>query len=339
MIWMWVHNSRSNIDRTEVSIRVGINVIPINLMNNIFGIISFALTFCMMPCFISFMRSRFNLGQPIRACGPQSHIVSKKGTPTMGGMVMLLGMVVSILLGRLDYGAVIILSIALFGGLGFVDDYIKLTRRNVAGVLIRYKLLVQCLCAIIVCSVVYATRHDASIAIPFTHAVIHAQWWVYILFTSIVVVSSSNAVNLTDGLDGLVIVPIMLSAGYFGYKDHSLIGISQVIVGSGLGFLWFNAFPAKIFMGDVGSLALGAILGVMSVISHSELEFIIVGLLFVIEALSVIMQIGSFKLRNGKRIFRMAPIHHHFEHCGMHEQCIVLRAWIISAVLLILLLR
>ncbi len=299
-------------------------------------LLSFLITLGVTPMLIIFMRSKFNLGQPIREYGPQSHIVSKQGTPTMGGLVMLFSIILGMIIVPSKYLGALLLTVVLFGGLGFVDDYIKLTRRAVAGVLVRYKLLVQFVCAMMVCYVLHLSHHDPSIAVPFTHFVLHMHWSVYLFFASVVIVASSNAVNLTDGLDGLAIVPIMLSAVYFGWKSQSLVSVAQMIVGSGLGFLWFNAFPAKIFMGDVGSLSLGALLGVMSVISHSELEFLLVGLVFVVEALSVIIQVASFKLRNGKRVFLMAPIHHHFEKLGWHEQTIVVRCWIVALLLFVL---
>ena len=313
--------------------------------------------------FIRWMKSKQGKGQPIRSDGPESHILEKAGTPTMGGFMILAGMLVGTLLwGDLKYPYVwtVILVTAGYGFLGFLDDYSKVTKQTVAGVRGSMKLLIQfsiALAAVFVL-VQYGGRapesagFQTSVAFPlFKYALLNLGWF-YLAFGAVVIVGASNAVNLTDGLDGLAIVPVMIAAAAFAliayvvgnakFADylqlHFVPGTGELTVfcgallGAGLGFLWYNAPPAKIFMGDTGSLALGGALGAVAVATKHEIVLAIVGGLFVLEAVSVMVQIASFKL-TGKRVFRMAPIHHHFEKLGWRESTVVIRFWIISVVL------
>lgn len=319
------------------------------------------LGFWMGPFFIRWLQKKQKEGQPIREDGPQSHLISKKGTPTMGGLLMLFSITVSTLLwGRLDSGFVwIVLWVTLsFGFLGAVDDYLKLTRRNPKGVSGRAKIVVQ----LGVVAVSYLWVHYlmpapfwGHLAVPFLKSFLIDLGWFYLPFMACVIVGTSNAVNLTDGLDGLATGPIVLASVCFlviSYVvgNHVFAHYLQIpfipgagelavpagaIIGAGLGFLWFNAPPARIFMGDTGSLALGGALGIFSVLTMHELVLFIIGGLFVAEAVSVIMQVGYFKMTR-RRLFLMAPIHHHFEKKGWAEQTIVIRFWIISVIFALL---
>src|SRR6516162_3902025 len=275
------------------------------------------------------LRLKQGKGQPIRSDGPQSHLVTKKGTPTMGGLMMLFGLVVStVLWANLTNRYVwIVLGVTLiFGAIGFYDDYLKVTKQTHAGVSGKVRMLIEALVALAACF--------------------------FIIFGAFIIVGAGNAVNLTDGLDGLAIVPVMIATGCFGVfawvvgngvlseylQLHFVAGTGELavvcgaVIGAGLGFLWFNAPPASVFMGDTGSLALGGMLGAIAVATKHEIVLGIVGGLFVLEAVSVIVQVISFKL-TGKRVFRMAPIHHHFEQLGWTEPQIVIRFWIVSVVL------
>ncbi|MDZ4365303.1 phospho-N-acetylmuramoyl-pentapeptide-transferase [Brevundimonas sp.] len=315
--------------------------------------------------FIAWMRSRQGKGQPIREDGPVSHL-SKAGTPTMGGLMILAGIAVAVLLwGDLTNPYIWIVSLvtAAFAVLGFIDDYSKVTKQTSAGLSSRQKLVAQTIVAVIagVLTVLWMTQSptspglETSIAFPFFKAVLLNVGWFYVAFAAFTIVGFSNAVNLTDGLDGLAIVPVMMAAAAFGviaylagnfvFSDylqiHHVPGSGELaiflaaIIGGGTGFLWYNAPPAKIFMGDTGSLALGGALGAVAVTTKHELVLGIVGGLFVLEAASVMIQVAYFKA-TGKRVFLMAPIHHHFEKMGWPESTVVIRFWIVSAMLALL---
>jgi phospho-N-acetylmuramoyl-pentapeptide-transferase len=317
------------------------------------------LSFVMGPRLIRFLKSRQHYGQPIRAEGPASHLVSKVGTPTMGGTLILAAVTISTLLWAdltNAYVWITLLVTLIYGGLGAVDDYLKLTRRNTKGVPGRIKLLVQVLTAVAVGFVLTSLHKDplaTSLSFPFLKSFVIDLGWFFIPFVCCVIVGSSNAVNLTDGLDGLAIVPIIIVSLCFAIiaylvgnhlfanylQIHFIPGSGELcvfcgaLVGAGLGFLWFNAPPAMVFMGDTGSLAMGGAVGVISVITKHEIVLAIIGGLFVMEAVSVILQVIYFKMTGGRRIFLMAPIHHHFEKKGWAEATIVVRFWIISVIL------
>jgi len=310
------------------------------------------------PWIIDHLRLRQGKGQPIREDGPQSHIVAKRGTPTMGGLMILSGLVVSTLLwaNPLNPYVWIVLAVTLgFGIVGFYDDYLKVTQQTSGGFAGRIRLLLEAIIALAACYALTKLGRDAastSLAIPFfKDVIINFGWW-FVIFGAFVIVGAGNAVNLTDGLDGLAIVPVMIASASFGliaylagnavFADYlqinyvagtgELFVLTGAMLGAGLGFLWFNAPPASIFMGDTGSLALGGMLGSIAVAVKHEIVLAVIGGLFVLEAVSVIVQVASFKL-TGKRIFRMAPIHHHFEQLGWTEPQIVIRFWIISVML------
>ncbi len=320
-------------------------------------LLTLILVLILEPRFIRWYRTKL-LGQPIRDDGPQTHL-SKKGTPTMGGVVLVLAIAVSTFLFADLTNIYIWATLGLmlsYAGLGLADDYLKVKVQNSKGVSARMKLRVQFGVALFFVLVLFFTPgFSTAVTVPlFKHATFDLGWW-FIPFAVLIVVGSSNAVNLTDGLDGLVIGPTMTVAfayGVFAYvtgnvKIAEYLQIAHVggagelsifaaaIVAGGLGFLWFNAFPAQVFMGDVGALALGGAIGMLALITKQELILVLAGGVFVVEALSVILQVASFKLR-GKRIFKMAPIHHHFELKGMAEPKIIVRCWIISIVLAIL---
>ncbi|MGZ3787463.1 MAG: phospho-N-acetylmuramoyl-pentapeptide-transferase [Bacteriovorax sp.] len=307
--------------------------------------------------FISFMKRR-QFGQIIRDDGPESHF-KKKGTPTMGGVFML----GSIFLTMLICGNFISVPLQVTLGvtfsyflLGFYDDYLKVLKKNTKGVSAKGKLVWQFATAIIaMLIVVKGNVINTEVYLPFIKNPVVDLGYGYILFGSIVIVGFSNAVNLTDGLDGLAIGPIMISAATLGFltyvtghKEFSqylyipyIEGVGEItvltsaIIGAGIGFLWYNSYPAQIFMGDVGSLSLGGTLGTIAVLAKSEFLFVVIGGIFVTEALSVIIQVASFKTR-GVRVFKMAPIHHHFEKLGWPETKVTVRFWIISVCLAIL---
>ncbi len=319
------------------------------------------IAFVIGPSMIAWLRLKQGKGQPIRSDGPQRHIVEKQGTPTMGGLMILVSSVVATLLWAdlTDAYVWIVLLVTLsFGLLGFTDDYQKVTKRSSAGISGRAKLLVQLAVAMVASYAVMALEtHDLAggVAVPFLKSALIPLGWGFLLFGALVIVGASNAVNLTDGLDGLAIVPVMIAAlafaliaylvGNIKFADylqlHYVGGTGELTVfmaalfGAGLGFLWYNAPPAMVFMGDTGSLALGGALGAVAVATKHELVLAIVGGLFVMEAVSVIVQVASFKL-TGKRVFKMAPIHHHFEQLGWKEPTVVIRFWIIAVVLALL---
>ncbi|NBC31043.1 MAG: phospho-N-acetylmuramoyl-pentapeptide-transferase [Alphaproteobacteria bacterium] len=320
-------------------------------------ITALVLAFVIGPTLIQRLRARQRLGQPIRADGPEGHF-GKRGTPTMGGLLILIAIAVSTLLWAdltNQYVWIVLLVTVGFGLIGFADDYLKLTRRNPRGLSGRLKLLFQVLIAggagLWFVSITPGPL-DTGLAIPFFKDVLLPLGILFIPFAMLVMVGASNAVNLTDGLDGLAIVPVMIAAGCFGlisylvgnviFADYLQInhvaGAGELavfcggLIGAGLGFLWFNAPPAMVFMGDTGSLSIGGALGATSVVTKHELVLLIVGGLFVLETVSVIVQVASFKL-TGRRVFRMAPLHHHFEKKGWAEPTIVIRFWIIAVVL------
>jgi phospho-N-acetylmuramoyl-pentapeptide-transferase len=316
------------------------------------------ISFLLGPALIDLLRARQSGGQPIRSDGPASHLITKAGTPTMGGVMILLALSISTLLwADLTNGFVwIALGVtSAYGMIGFVDDYRKVIRRDSKGLPGKIRLTLEALVAIAAVLWIIELLPDAlstTLAVPFFKNVLINLHWGFILLAIVVMVGASNAVNLTDGLDGLAIVPVMIVAGVFtmiaylvgntvfsNYLQlHHVPGAGELsvfcgaLVGAGLGFLWFNAPPAKVFMGDTGSLALGGAVGAVSVITKHELVLAIVGGLFVLETVSVIVQVLSFKL-TGKRVFRMAPLHHHFEQKGWAESTIVIRFWIIASIL------
>ncbi len=321
---------------------------------------SLLISFVAGPHIIAWLKSKQGEGQPIRTDGPPSHLISKKGTPTMGGVLILLALSVStVLWGDLGNPYVwIVLAVTVgFGLIGFLDDYRKLTRRSHHGMSGRVKLLLQIILATAACiALAFVMRQPLahSIAVPFLKDVLFSLGWFFVAFGVLVIAGASNAVNLTDGLDGLAIGPAMIAAFSFAFiaymvgnavfanylqlhhvpRADELAVFCGAMVGASLGFLWFNAPPASVFMGDTGSLAIGAALGTISVVTKHELVLAIIGGLFVIEAVSVIVQVVSFKL-TGRRVFRMAPLHHHFEQKGWEESTIVIRFWIIAAILAI----
>ncbi len=308
------------------------------------------------PKFISMLRVRQGKGQPIREDGPQSHL-AKRGTPTMGGLMILTALVLSMLL-FMDMGnpfvwACVAVTIG-FGAIGFMDDYDKVTKRHHAGLSSKIRLLLEFVVAGIAAWII-VSQLNTNLYVPFLSGRYIPLGPLYYVFAAIVIVGAGNAVNLTDGLDGLATMPVIIAAGTFaiicylaGRVDYATyLGIPHVpragelaifcagIMGAGLAFLWFNAPPAAVFMGDTGSLALGGALGAIAVAAHHEIVLAIVGGLFVLEAVSVIIQVFWFK-RTGRRVFRMAPIHHHFEQKGWKESTVVIRFWIISIVLAVI---
>jgi phospho-N-acetylmuramoyl-pentapeptide-transferase len=310
------------------------------------------------PTIIDRLRLAQGKGQPIRADGPKSHIIAKAGTPTMGGLMILSGLLVSTLLWANPanpYVWIVLLVTLGFGLVGFYDDYLKVTKQTHNGFAGRSRLLIEALIALGACIALVNLGHaplTTSLVFPLFKELVINLGWFFVPFTALVIVGAGNAVNLTDGLDGLAIVPVMIAAASFGmiaylsgnavFADylqiHYVAGTGELavlcgaVLGASLGFLWFNAPPASIFMGDTGSLALGGLLGVVAVATKHEIVLAVIGGLFVLEAVSVIVQVVSFKL-TGKRVFKMAPIHHHFEQLGWTEPQIVIRFWIVAVVL------
>src|SRR6201996_2801830 len=316
------------------------------------------LAFIVNGSLIKWLKVKQGKGQPIREDGPQRHIVEKQGTPTMGGLMILISSVTATLLWAdlTDFYVWIVLLVTLsFGLLGFTDDYQKVTKRSSAGISGRAKLIVQFVVAVLASYAVMQLEGPplaGGVAVQFLKSVVILLGWGFLVFGMLVIVGASNAVNLTDGLDGLAIVPVMIAAlafaliaylvGNIKFADylqlHYVPGTGELavflaaLIGAGLGFLWYNAPPAMVFMGDTGSLALGGALGAVAVATKHEIVLAIIGGLFVLEAVSVIIQVASFKL-TGKRVFKMAPIHHHFEKKGWAEPTVVIRFWIIAAIL------
>lgn len=301
----------------------------------------------------------YQVGQFVRNDGPQSHL-SKAGTPTMGGALILIAIALTTLLwGNLAnrYVWIVLFVMIGFGMIGWVDDYRKLIRKNSKGLPARWKFFWQAVLGLVTALLLYHGAHlpaETQLVIPFFKNIILQLGIFYVVLAFFVIVGTSNAVNLTDGLDGLAILPTVLIGGALGifayltgnitYAKYlaipfvpgagEIVVICGAIVGAGLGFLWFNTYPAQVFMGDVGALGLGAALGAIAVIVRQELVLLLMGGVFVIETLSVVLQVGSYKLR-GKRIFRMAPIHHHFELKGWPEPRVIVRFWIITVVLVL----
>ncbi len=324
------------------------------------GAVMTALIVCFLcgPAVIRWLKSKQREGQPIREDGPESHLLTKKGTPTMGGFIILLGLSVATLLwADLSNGyvwAVLMVTVG-FGAVGFADDYLKLTRRTHKGLPGKLRLTLEVTIAIAASVwIMYLTRAPLgdALAVPFFKSILIDLGWFFPVFAMFVMVGASNAVNLTDGLDGLAIVPVMIAAGCFALisylvgnaifanylQIHFVPGAGELavfcgaLVGASLGFLWFNAPPAMVFMGDTGSLSVGGALGAISVVTKHELVLAIIGGLFVLETVSVMIQVGYFKL-TGRRVFLMAPLHHHFEKKGWTEPTIVIRFWIIASIL------
>ncbi len=306
------------------------------------------------PRFINMLRLRQGKGQPIREDGPQTHF-AKRGTPTMGGLMILIALVISMLLWMDLSSPLVWACLAVTGGfglIGFLDDYDKVKKRSTAGVSGRVRLLMEFAVAGVAAWIIVGQVGSTDVYVPFFSNRVIPLGPFYYLFAALVMVGAGNAVNLTDGLDGLATMPVVIAAGTFaiiaylaGRADFSAyLGIPHVpragelailcagIMGACLAFLWFNAPPAAVFMGDTGSLALGGALGAIAVAAHHEIVLAIVGGLFVAEALSVIIQVAVYK-RTGKRVFKMAPIHHHFEQLGWKESTVVVRFWIVAIIL------
>lgn len=318
-----------------------------------------AIALWMGPRLIAYLQ-KMQIGQVVRDVGPESHF-SKRGTPTMGGILILFSISISVLLwARLDnpYVWCVLLVLVGYGLVGFADDYLKVVRKNSRGLIARWKYFWQSVIALVVAFSMYVVGNDTpatQLVVPFFKDVMPQLGMLYILLAYFVIVGTSNAVNLTDGLDGLAIMPTVFVAAGFAlvawatgnvnfasylhipFLPHAgeLVIVCTAIVGAGLGFLWFNTYPAQVFMGDVGSLALGGALGTIAVLLRQEFLLVIMGGVFVVETLSVILQVGSFKLR-GQRIFRMAPIHHHYELKGWPEPRVIVRFWIISLMLVLI---
>ncbi len=305
------------------------------------------------PRFIDMLRVRQGKGQPIREDGPQSHL-AKRGTPTMGGLMILVSLLISMLLWMDLSSPFVWACLAVTGGfglIGFLDDYDKVTKRSTAGVSGRVRLIAEFAVAGVAAWII-VSQINTNLYVPFLSGRYIPMGPLYYVFAAVVMVGFGNAVNLTDGLDGLATMPVVIAAGAFaiiaylaGRADYAhYLGIPHVpragelailcagIMGACLGFLWFNAPPAAVFMGDTGSLALGGALGAIAVASHHEIVLLIIGGLFVVETASVIIQVAVYK-RTGKRVFKMAPIHHHFEQLGWKESTVVIRFWIVSIVL------
>ena len=338
----------------------GFSVFQYLTLRAIFGVLTALLiSFVVGPLMIRKL-SHYQIGQQVRDDGPQSHL-TKAGTPTMGGALILVAIGVATLLWadlQNRYVWVMLLVTLAFGAIGWVDDYKKLVVKNSKGLSARSKYVWQSIVALITGVLLFTTAQspaETELIVPFFKEVaVDLGWW-YVALVYFVVVGSSNAVNLTDGLDGLAILPTVMVAGalaVFAYATSNVnfsnyLGIpfvrdaSEVVVfcgamvGAGLGFLWFNAYPAQVFMGDVGALALGAALGISAVLVRQELVFFLMAGVFVMETVSVILQVASFKL-TGRRIFRMAPLHHHFELKGWPEPRVIVRFWIITVILVLI---
>jgi len=319
-----------------------------------------ALLICLFvgPWLIRKLQS-LQIGQHIREDGPSSHL-SKKGTPTMGGILIIIAVVISTFLWAnltINYIWLVLLVTVGYGLIGFADDYRKLTGSSSHGISGKTRLAFEIAIALFVSIVIYfKPGFNSQIAIPFFKTVLPNLGWGYIILATFIIVGTANAVNLTDGLDGLAIGPATICFATFvlfayfsgNVKVATYLQIPYVVgsgelaifcgamVGAALGFLWFNSYPAEVFMGDVGSLSLGGALGTMAIVTKQEILLAIVGGIFVVETFSVIFQVGYFKLTNGKRIFRMAPLHHHFELKGWAEPKVIVRFWIISILLALL---
>lgn len=338
----------------------GFNVFQYLTLRTILGVLTaLIIAFLIGPRMIRRLSHKQQTGQPIRSDGPQSHL-AKAGTPTMGGLLILVAMVISTLLWSdltNRYVWVVLVVTIVFGAIGYLDDYKKLIKKDPKGLSAKAKYAFQSLGALGAGIFLYytaTTSIETSLMVPFFKDFAIEMGIFFIVFTYFVIVGSSNAVNLTDGLDGLAIMPTVLVGGALGimayltghikFAEYLQIpyvpGSGEVaifcgaIVGAGLGFLWFNAYPAQVFMGDIGALALGAALGIVAVVIKQELVLFIMGGVFVVETLSVAIQVISYKL-TGKRVFRMAPLHHHYELKGWPEPRIIVRFWIITVILVL----
>lgn len=343
----------------QENVHSGFNVFSYLTFRAILSILTgLALSLYLGPKLIRYLQ-KMQIGQTVRTDGPESHF-SKSGTPTMGGLLILGAISTSILLWAdlsNRYVLVTLFVVIAFGLIGFVDDYRKVIRKDSKGLIARWKYFWQSVTAIAVAVILfYTTKQPAEtqLLIPFVKEIMPQLGLFYLVTTYFVIVGTSNAVNLTDGLDGLAIVPTIMVAAAFAIiayvtgnvnfsaylnipfipETSELVIVCTAIFGAGLGFLWFNTYPAQVFMGDVGSLALGATLGVIAVLVRQEIVLVIMGGVFVMETISVILQVGSYKLR-GTRIFKMAPIHHHYELKGWPEPRVIVRFWIISLVLVL----
>ena len=338
----------------------GFNVFRYLTLRTILGVLTaLFISFILGPYLIRHLTHK-QIGQSVREDGPATHL-DKIGTPTMGGLLILISIGVSTLCWAdlsNRYVWVVLLVTLLFGVIGLVDDYKKVTRNDSRGLSARYKYAAQSLIGLAAALYLYQSATlavETQLIVPFVKALVFDLGWFYVLLAYLVIVGSSNAVNLTDGLDGLAILPTVLVAGalaIFAYAAGNIrfadyLGIPYVpgvgevaifcgaMVGAGLGFLWFNAYPAQVFMGDIGALALGAALGVVAVTVRQELALFIMGGIFVMEAISVMLQVASFKL-TGRRVFRMAPLHHHYELKGWPEPRVIVRFWIITVILVLI---
>ena len=343
-----------------MSFNSGFRVFHYLTFRAILGVLtSLLISFIIGPVMIEKLRGN-KIGQSIRELGPQSHY-EKAGTPTMGGTLILVAITITTLIWAdlsNRYIWVILLVTLGFGVIGFIDDYKKVIKRNSDGLSAKAKYLGQSIIGLTAALFLYQTATlpaETEFIVPFFKSIVLQMGWVYVLLSYFVIVGTSNAVNLTDGLDGLAIMPTVMVAGGLGIfaylSGHSefaqylaipylpnageLIVFCAALIGAGLGFLWFNTYPAMVFMGDVGALALGAALGVLAILVRQELVLVIMGGVFVMETLSVIIQVASFKL-TGKRVFRMAPIHHHFELKGWPEPRVIVRFWIITVILVLI---
>ncbi|OCH22611.1 phospho-N-acetylmuramoyl-pentapeptide-transferase [Aliivibrio logei] len=322
-------------------------------------ITALSISLWMGPKLIRWLQN-LQIGQVVRDDGPESHF-SKRGTPTMGGIMILTAITVTVFLWAdltNPYVWAVMFVLLGYGAVGFVDDYRKVVRKNTDGLIARWKYFWQSAIALVVAFALYAYGKDTAatqLVVPFFKDIMPQLGLTYILLTYFVIVGTSNAVNLTDGLDGLAIMPTVFVAAGFAFiawatgnvqfanylhiphisQASELVVVCAAIVGAGFGFLWFNTYPAQVFMGDVGSLALGGALGTIAVLVRQEFLLVIMGGVFVVETLSVILQVGSYKLR-GQRIFRMAPIHHHYELKGWPEPRVIVRFWIISMLLVLI---
>jgi len=341
------------------SFHTGFNVFQYITLRTILGVLTALFIALLVGPLVIRRLSHLQIGQNVRSDGPESHL-SKAGTPTMGGLLILVSIAASTLLWS-DLGNrfvwVVLITTAVFGAIGWVDDYLKLTQGNSKGLTAAHKYSWQSAAALIAALVLYFTAQtpaETSLIVPFFKSVSINLGWFYVVLTYFVIVGTSNAVNLTDGLDGLAILPAVMVAaalivfayvtGHVNFSSYLgvpyIAGVGEVcvfcgsIVGAGLGFLWFNTYPAQVFMGDIGALALGAALGIVAVMVRQELALVIMGGVFVVETASVILQVVSFKL-TGRRIFRMAPLHHHFELKGWPEPRVIVRFWIITVILVL----
>ncbi len=342
-----------------VNVYTGFNAFQYLTLRAIFGVLTALLIALLVGPVMIRRLSQYQIGQQVRQDGPQSHL-TKAGTPTMGGALILVAIAMSTLLWadlRNRYVWIVLLVTLAFGLIGWIDDYRKLILKNSKGLPAREKYLWQSVVGLAAALVLYLTAQSAietSLIVPLFKDVVVQLGWLFIPLTYLVIVGSSNAVNLTDGLDGLAIMPTVMVAGalaVFAYASGNfrfaeylgipyVAGVGEVgvicaaLVGAGLGFLWFNAYPAQVFMGDVGALALGAALGVIAVVVRQELVLVIMGGVFVMETVSVILQVASYKL-TGRRIFRMAPLHHHYELKGWPEPRVIVRFWIVTVILVL----